>query len=93
LHSLEERLAPASTLAAVQQCWERVVGESIAVHARPRSARSGELEIVCDEAVWAAELELMGPRLVSALNAAIGRDELRSVRVRAGGRQAPSRNP
>jgi hypothetical protein len=41
------------------------------------------LQIACDDAVWAAELDLLGPSLVAALNAAIGAEALSSVRVRA----------
>jgi predicted nucleic acid-binding Zn ribbon protein len=81
--ALSARLEPARPLAAAQRCWEAVVGEAIARSAHPVAERAGVLEIACEDAVWAAELELMGPQLVIALNAAIGAGELRSLRVRA----------
>jgi predicted nucleic acid-binding Zn ribbon protein len=49
------------------------------------SERDGVLQVACDDAVWAAELELMGPSLVDALNTALGHDALRLLRVRADG--------
>jgi predicted nucleic acid-binding Zn ribbon protein len=83
LAALGERLEPASTLAGAQRCWDEVVGPTIATHARPVAERAGVLDIACSEAVWASELELMGPQLVDALNTKLGTDKLRSLRVRA----------
>jgi predicted nucleic acid-binding Zn ribbon protein len=77
------RLDPATTLGLVQRCWEQAVGERVAASAQPVAERGGELQIACEDAVWAAELELIGPSLVDALNAAIGRPALTRVRVRA----------
>jgi predicted nucleic acid-binding Zn ribbon protein len=83
LAAIGERLEPASTLAAVQRCWDEVVGPTIATHAQPVGERAGVLDVACSEAVWAAELELMGPQLLAALNKKLGADKLRSLRVRA----------
>jgi predicted nucleic acid-binding Zn ribbon protein len=77
------RLAPASTLAAVQEVWERSVGELVAAQATPIGERDGVLTVACAEAVWAHELELMGPELVERLNLALGRDAVRALRCRA----------
>jgi predicted nucleic acid-binding Zn ribbon protein len=85
LGELGARLEPASTLGAVERLWEGVVGEAIARGAHPVSERDGVLQVACEDAVWAAELELMGPSLVDALNAALGHDALRLLRVRADG--------
>jgi predicted nucleic acid-binding Zn ribbon protein len=74
-------LEPVSTLAAVQRCWERVVGERIAACAQPVGERDGVLQLACEDAVWAAELDLMGPSLVGSLNQAIGAEVLARVRV------------
>jgi predicted nucleic acid-binding Zn ribbon protein len=93
LEALGARLAPPTTLAAVQSCWNTVVGGAIAERARPIAERSGVLEIACEDAVWAAELELMGPQLVVALNDAIGGAELRSLRVRADAARGAPRSP
>jgi predicted nucleic acid-binding Zn ribbon protein len=93
LAALTAELEPASTLAAVQRCWEGAVGAVVATAASPIAERSGVLEIACEDAVWAAELELMGPDIVAALNAAIGADVLRSVRVRASASANVKRRP
>ena len=69
LGALGARLEPASELARVQRVWEEVAGEAIASHCAPISLRAGVLRVSCDEAVWAAELELLAPDLLPALSA------------------------
>ncbi len=83
LAALLARIAPASTLAAVQDVWERAVGDVVAEQAVPIGERDGVLTVACREAVWAHELELMGPELVEQINAALGRHALRGLRCRA----------
>lgn len=84
LAQVTSSLEPASDLAAAQAAWEGVVGAVIAAHATPVTARSGVLEVLCDEAVWAAELELMGPDLADRLEQALGRRAITSLRCRSG---------
>ena len=93
LARLNAELEPPSTLAAVQRCWAGVVGDPVAVAASPTAERAGVLEIACEDAVWAAELELMGPEIIAGLNAAIGGERLRSVRVRASAAANAKRRP
>lgn len=81
--SLIGRLAPPGTLAAVQTVWDQAVGEVVAEHARPVGERDGVLRVACDEAVWAHELELLGPDLVRQVNAALGRDAVSALRCQA----------
>ena len=63
LEGFTATLAPASTLARVQECWEVVVGSAIAAAARPVGERDGVLSVCCDAAVWSQELDLMAPEL------------------------------
>jgi predicted nucleic acid-binding Zn ribbon protein len=77
-------LEPASTLARVQGCWEGTVGAAIAAAARPSGERDGVLSVVCEGSVWAQELELMAPELLSRLNGAIGEQRLHKLRCRCG---------
>jgi predicted nucleic acid-binding Zn ribbon protein len=77
-------LAPATTLARVQEKWERVLGPAIAGSARPTAERDGVLTVICEAAVWAQELDLMGPELIGRLNAELGEDALRQLRCRSG---------
>jgi predicted nucleic acid-binding Zn ribbon protein len=84
LEGLTAALAPATTLARVQQAWEQAVGGMVAEAGLPRYERDGVLTIVCADAVWAAELDLMGPELVMRLNEALGGELIRKLRCRTG---------
>jgi predicted nucleic acid-binding Zn ribbon protein len=85
LDELRARLAPATPLAAIQRAWPEVAGEVIAREARPVAERDGAVTIACRSAVWAQELDLMGPDLVERLNGALERPLVRSLRCRATG--------
>jgi predicted nucleic acid-binding Zn ribbon protein len=78
--ALADRLAPQTTLAEVQRVWPTAVGEVIAAQAEPTGERGGVLTVTCASAVWAQELDLMGPELVERINAALGAPALRSLR-------------
>jgi predicted nucleic acid-binding Zn ribbon protein len=91
LDALLSRIAPATTLARVQAVWGAAAGPAVAAHGLPVAERDGLLTVACDEAVWAAEIELMGPELVAAVNAALGDDALGGLRCRAGGASRPGR--
>jgi predicted nucleic acid-binding Zn ribbon protein len=68
VEGLAARLRPATPLAAVQAAWGPAVGERIAAETEPVREHHGEVTIRCSSAVWAQEIELMGPSLVAALN-------------------------
>jgi len=84
LEGLTAALAPATTLARVQQVWEQVLGARIAGAGNPVSEHDGVLTVVCADSVWAAELELMGPELVERLNAVVGAETIHKLRCRTG---------
>jgi predicted nucleic acid-binding Zn ribbon protein len=84
LESLTSALAPATTLARVQEIWERAAGPAIAAAARPTAEHRGVLTVTCAASVWAQELDLMAGELVPRLNAAVGEDVLRELRCRTG---------
>ena len=84
LATLTPTLAPATGLARIQAVWAAAVGDAIAAHCAPVAERGGVLHVVCDEAAWSAELELMGPAIIERLAAASGRVELTSLRARTG---------
>jgi predicted nucleic acid-binding Zn ribbon protein len=84
LDRLVATLAPATTLARVQEAWERAAGPAIAVAARPVAERDGVLTVLCEASVWAQELELMAGELIPRLNAALGVDAVRELRCRTG---------
>lgn len=84
LQSFTATLAPATTLARVQELWEGVTGPAIAAAARPTAERGGVLTVTCTAAVWAQELDLMAAQLIPSLNAALGDEAIRELRCRTG---------
>lgn len=84
LQRLTGALAPASTLARVQEVWDGAVGASIAEAARPTGERDGVLTVTCSAAVWAQELNLMAEAVLARLNAAMGAEQIRELRCRTG---------
>jgi predicted nucleic acid-binding Zn ribbon protein len=83
LDALLARIAPATPLARVQAVWAGAVGDLVAAHATPLREHGGLLTVACDEAVWANEIELLGPDLVVAINAALGAETLTALSCRA----------
>ncbi len=82
------RAAPATALARIQARWPELAGEAICAEATPVAERGGTLTIECRSAVWAAELELLGPDLLRRLNEAlgpVGHPPLTRLRVQATG--------
>ena len=84
LAELAAELAPATTLARVQEVWERTVGPVIAASACPTAERDGVLTITCAASVWAQELDLMAGELLQRLNAQLGTSAVRQLRCRTG---------
>jgi predicted nucleic acid-binding Zn ribbon protein len=70
LTPLKRELAPATTLARVQEVWPAVAGAA-AREATPVSERSGTVTFACRSSVWAGELTLMARDLTDRLNAAL----------------------
>jgi predicted nucleic acid-binding Zn ribbon protein len=83
LDGLTRTLAPATTLARVQEVWERVAGGAIASAAQPTAERAGVLTVSCESSVWAQELTLMQRDLVARLNAVLGDAPVLELRCRA----------
>jgi len=71
LEPLREGLAPATTLARVQEAWPGVAGRALAAEAEPVSERAGTVTFACGSSVWAGELALMSRDLAERLNAAL----------------------
>jgi predicted nucleic acid-binding Zn ribbon protein len=83
---LRDALAPATLLAEVQRAWPAVAGEAIAREAAPVSERGGVVTVACAASVWAQELDLMAPLLLTRLNAEIASGEVRRLRCVTGPR-------
>ena len=70
LGPLRRELAPATTLARVQEAWPQIAGAA-AREAAPVSERAGIVTFACRSSVWAGELALMAGELKDRLNAAL----------------------
>ena len=70
LGPLRRDLAPATTLARVQEAWPHIAGLA-AKEATPVSERTGTVTFACRSSVWAGELTLMAADLRDRLNAAL----------------------
>jgi predicted nucleic acid-binding Zn ribbon protein len=68
LEVLRDALAPATLLAEIQRAWPEAVGPAIAAEAVPTRERGGVLTVSCSASVWAQELDLMAPAILSRLN-------------------------
>jgi predicted nucleic acid-binding Zn ribbon protein len=64
-------VAPATLLARVQAVWGEVAGPRLAAAAAPVSERDGVVTVACESAVWAQELELLGPDLLTRFGEAL----------------------
>ena len=71
LEPVRRELAPATTIARVQEVWPRIAGAA-AREATPVSERAGTVTFACRSSVWAGELTLMAGELKERLNGALG---------------------
>ena len=79
LDPLRRDLAPATTLARVQEVWPRIAGAA-AREATPVSERAGTVTFACRSSVWAGELALMATDMTARLNAALDGDPVKDLR-------------
>ena len=62
--------------------WEEIVGAAIARHSKPVRLRNDLLWVQVTEAAWRQELSLMRIELVAKINAALGEDLVKEIRLR-----------
>ena len=62
---------PTTLLARVQALWAEVAGAGLGASAAPIAERDGVVTVACESAVWAQELELLGPDLLTRFAAAL----------------------
>ena len=85
LEALADELAPQTLLGDVQRIWVAAVGEELARQSSATAERGGVLTVSCADAMWAQELDLMSPQILSELNARLGSGALRRLRCVAVG--------
>ena len=71
LGALADDLAPETLLGEIQRVWPSTVGSSIAAQAQPTAERGGVVTVSCAASVWAQELDLMAPQIITRLNEAL----------------------
>jgi len=76
--------APATLLARVQAAWQAVAGPRLAEAAAPVSEHDGVVTVACESAVWAQELELLGPDLLAGMEASLGARSVKQFRFVVG---------
>jgi predicted nucleic acid-binding Zn ribbon protein len=79
LGPLRRDLAPATTLARVQEIWPEIAGAA-AREATPVSERAGTVTFACRSSVWASELALMAADLKERLNGSLGGAQVTDLR-------------
>ena len=85
LQALADDLAPHTLLADVQRIWPAAVGLELARQSTPTAERGGALTVSCADAMWAQELDLMSPQILSQLNSRLGDRALTRLRCVAVG--------
>ncbi len=85
LEPLREAWAPDTLLSEIQRWWPEVVGLAIATEATPAAERGGVLTVSCSGAVWAQELDLMGPTILGRLNPRLQRGQVARLRCLSSG--------
>jgi predicted nucleic acid-binding Zn ribbon protein len=75
---------PAGLLAEVQSAWPAVAGPVLAASASPVSERAGTVTVACESAVWAQELDLLGPGLARRIDEAVSGGRVERLRFIVG---------
>ena len=80
LDALCDAVAPVTLLAEIQRVWPEAVGRAIAAEAVPTRERAGVLTVSCSASVWAQELDLMAPVILSRLGELLDGAQLQRLR-------------
>lgn len=80
LSKLIDANGPQTPLGGAQVVWPGLVGESIASVTEVVGESDGVLTVRCESSVWAQELEMMSPRLLTLLVEKLGPSAPESLR-------------
>ena len=76
------RIASAVILEKAAAGLAKVLGPEHSGNLTPRSFKDGKLLLAATHGVWAQEVALRRPELIRAINAEIGRTEIKTIAVR-----------
>lgn len=68
-------------IASIEARWPELVGDQVAAHCKPERFADGELVVVAESTAWATQVRLLTPRLIGAVNTALGEGLVRSLVV------------
>ncbi|MGQ9647837.1 MAG: DciA family protein, partial [Thermodesulfobacteriota bacterium] len=71
--------------------WKEIVGESVALHAQPRSIRNRILFIDVSHSTWIQQLQFLKSTLIEKINAYLGEPLIEDIRFRLGKISPPTR--
>lgn len=66
----------------VRRVWEAVVPSAMRDHARLVDLKRKELWVEVNDSIWGQELQFLKPRILEALERALGPGKVRDLRVR-----------
>jgi predicted nucleic acid-binding Zn ribbon protein len=69
----------------IRRVWETVAPPALAGHARLVDLRRKELWVEVDASAWAQELQFLKPKILAALDRALGPGKVNDLRVGVGG--------
>jgi len=68
-------------IARVFGSWKEMVGEQVAARCEPASLGQGVLKVWAASAPWANELKYLAPEVIRRVNAAVGQEVVRELKV------------
>jgi len=74
---------------AIWGAWEEIVGESVALHAQPRSIHNRILFINVSHSTWIQQLQFLKSTLIEKINSYLGEPLIEDIRFKLG-KIAPS---
>jgi hypothetical protein len=68
-------------IARIFESWKEMVGEQVAARCEPASLGQGVLKVWAASAPWANELKYLAPEVIRRVNAGVGREVVRELKV------------
>ncbi len=64
------------------EIWQEAVGEQIAQSAKVLKFENGVLTVTTESSTWRSELKLRTPKLVAKMNEKIGKDIIKTIKIK-----------
>jgi len=69
---------------SIWRAWEEIVGQSVALHAQPRSIHNRILFINVSHSTWIQQLQFLKSTLIEKINAYLGESLIEDIRFKLG---------